>query len=161
MTHDYGRRAKRKLKGPALVSSVIGIALVAGLAAWFAWAWLARDGEHEAADLAAYSASGPPCPSVTPAQLETEGPQLRHSFQFGDASVSYSLSYAFGGADCAWIKSKGGKVTMCRFDSPGSVGVKTASGPQRLFTPGIGKHAAILIQDDKVSCVVTAKEMGS
>ena len=157
MTQDYGRRSKLRLKGLALISSVVGVALVAGLAAMFAWAWLARDREHEAADLAAYSASGPPCPSVTPAQLETNGPHLRHTFQFGDAA----LSYAFGGADCAWIKSKGGKVTVCRFDSPGSVGAKTAAGPQALFTPGIGKHAAILIQDDKVSCVVTAKEMGS
>ena len=156
MTLDYGRRAKLKLKGPALISSVVGVALVAGMAAWFVWAWLARDGEHAAADLAAYSASGPPCPSVTPAQLETDGPQLRLIFQFGDDS----LSYAFGGADCAWIKSKGRKVAVCRFDRPGSVGAKTASGPQMLFTPGIGKHAAILIQDDKVSCVVTAKEMG-
>ncbi len=156
MTKDYSGRSTLKVKGPALISSVVGVALVAGLAAWFAWAWLARDREHEADDLAAYSASGPPCPSVTPAQLETSGPRLRHTFPFGDNA----LSYAFGGADCAWIKSKGRKVAVCRFDSPGSLGAKTASGPLVLFTPGIGRHAAIMIQDDKVSCVVTAKEMG-
>ena len=156
MAFDYGTRSKHRLKGPVLISSIVGVALVVLLAGVFGWAWLMRDKEHEADDAAAYAASGPPCPSVTPAQLQTNGPHLRHSFTFGEST----FSYAFGGADCAWIKSRGEKVAVCRFDSPGSLGAKTASGPQLLFTPGIGKHAAILLQGDRFSCVMTAKEMG-
>ena len=147
---------KSKSGAAASVSMIIGGVLVVILAAGFAYAWIARDKEHEQDDAAAYAASGPPCPSVTAAQLETNGPHLRHTFQFGESTYSY----AFGGADCAWIKSKGEKVAVCRFDSPGSVGAKTAAGPQMLFTPGIGKHAATLLQGDKFSCVMPAKEMG-
>jgi hypothetical protein len=135
---------------------IIGIVVAVLAGAGIVYAVVLRGMGHDADDVAAYAASGPPCPAVTSEQLKTNGPGLRHSFTFGDATYSY----AFGGADCAWIKQKGGKVAVCRFDSPGSVGAKTATGPQMLYTPGVGKHAATLLQGETFSCVVPAKEMG-
>ncbi len=155
MSLNSGARAKRRISA-ALISTLVGLALIVAIAGAFLWADFNRGKMHEANDLAAYGASGPPCPVVTPAQLETNGPHLRHTFEFADTS----LSYAFGGTDCAWIKNQGEKVAVCRFDAPGSLGVKVGAAPQLLFTPGIGKHAAIVRQGDKISCVMTAKEMG-
>jgi hypothetical protein len=149
-------KAKGLFSGGAGMAMMAGIGVALLVGAGIVTAVVLRGMGHDADDVAAYAASGPPCPAVTPAQLETNGPHLRHSFTFGDATYSY----AFGGADCAWIKQKGAKVAVCRFDSPGSVGAKTATGPQALFTPGIGKHAATILRDETFSCVVTAKEMG-
>ncbi len=141
-------RSKRP-PSPAMISTAIGVALMLAIGGWFLWADMMRAKLHSDDDAAAYAASGPPCPAVTPVQLETNGPNLRHTFGYGDMA----LSYAFGGADCAWIKGAEGSQAVCKFDSPGSLGVKL-KGVQLLFTPGIGKSAAIVRQGDKLSCVM-------
>jgi hypothetical protein len=131
-----------------MISTAVGIALVLAIGGWFLWADHQRGAEHEAADAAAYAGSGPPCPRG----LTATSPQLRHSFEFGDMT----LSYASGGTDCADIKDGGGQQAVCKFDSPGSLGV-TYKGVQSLFSPGIGKSAMIVRQGDRVSCVMIAR----
>lgn len=141
-------RSKKSLS-PAMISALAGGALVVALGGGFLWMDQLHGKAHDDAETAAYAASGPPCPAVTPAGLETNGPHLRHSFEYGDMT----LSYAFGGADCAWIKGAEGQQAVCKFDSPGSVGVKL-KGPMQLFTPGVGKSAAIVRQGETLSCVM-------
>lgn len=149
-------RSKTKLS-PAAVSSAIGIALVAGIGGWFLWANHARTAARAAAETAAYAVSGPPCPTRTAEDLELKGPHLRHTFAFGEMA----LSYASGGADCAWVEGKDGKEAVCKFDSPGSLGVSVKGAPQVLYAPGIGHSAAIEQTGDKLACVITPRQMMS
>jgi hypothetical protein len=142
------RRSKRP-PSPAMVSTAIGVALMLAIAGWFLWADAMRARLHDSDDAAAYAASGPPCPTATAAGLAANGPHLRHSFEYGDMI----LSYASGAADCAWIKGQAGQQAVCKFDSPGALGVKR-KGPQALFAPGLGNSAAIVRQGDRFSCVM-------
>ena len=117
MTFDFGLRAKSRLRGPALKAVVGGVVVMAAVAAAAVWASLERERGKEEADARAYGASGPPCPTITPARLAMEGPHLRHRFEFGDMA----LAHAFGDADCAWIRDATGRYPICRFTSPGSL----------------------------------------
>jgi hypothetical protein len=141
-------RPKRRLS-TAMIATGVGAALMLAVAGGFLWADATRAKLHADDDAAAYAASGPPCPAVTSEQLQVNGPHLRHDFGYGDMV----LSYAFGGADCAWIKGREGRQAVCKFDGPGSLGVRL-KGAQRLFTPGIGKSAAIIRRGDRLSCVM-------
>jgi hypothetical protein len=132
-----------------MISTAIGVALMLAIAGWFLWADAMRARLHESDDAAAYAASGPPCPTTTAAGLQANGPHLRHSFEYGDMV----LSYASGGADCAWIKGAVGQQAVCKFDSPGALGAKL-KGVQQLFAPGIGNSAALVRQGDGFSCVM-------
>ncbi len=143
---------KSKLSGSQL-SLIVGGALVVIGAGVFAAMWMTNSAKHSADDYAKYATAGPPCPSRTPADLETNGPHLRHTFEFGEMSLSYSS----GGADCAWIKGQDGKQAVCQFDSPGSLGVSLKGGAQLLFAPGIGHSAAILRKGDQLSCVIAPR----
>ena len=137
-------RAKTRFS-PAMISTGVGLALVAAIGAGFLWMDHQRAAEHEAADSAAYAGSGPPCPQG----LTAASPPLRHSFEFGEMT----LSYASGGTDCADIEGRDGPQAVCKFDSPGSLGV-TYKGVQTQFAIGIGKSAMIVRQGDKISCVM-------
>lgn len=141
-------RSRRRLS-PALISTLVGVMLMLAIAGAYLWVDMKHGAARDAADLTAYAASGPPCPTAAPASLQTNGPHLRHSFDFGDMT----LSYAFGGADCAWIKGREGQQAVCKFDSPGSLGAKL-KGPQQLFAPGLGVSAAIVRQGDTLSCLM-------
>jgi hypothetical protein len=142
------RRFKRRLS-PAVISTLVGVGLMLGIAGWFLWADTMRSRLHEANDAAAYAASGPPCPTTTAAALKVTGPHPHHSFEYGDMV----LSYASGDADCAWIKGQEGLQAVCKFDSPGALGVKLKAAEQ-LFAPGLGHSAAIVRQGDRFSCVM-------
>jgi hypothetical protein len=143
---------KSKLSGSQLSLIVGGVLVVIG-AGVFAAMWQANSAKHAADDYAKYATAGPPCPTRTAADLETNGPHLRHTFEFGDMSLSYSS----GGADCAWIKGQDGKLAVCKFDSPGSLGVSLKGAPQILYAPGIGHSAAILFKGGQVGCVMSPR----
>jgi len=132
-----------------MISTAVGVTLMLAIAGWFLWADAMRVRLHQSDDAAAYAASGPPCPTTSPAGLAINGPHLRHSFEYG----GMILSYASGSVDCAWIKGAVGRQAVCKFDSPGSLGVKL-KGNQQLFAPGIGHSAAIVRQGDRFGCVM-------
>ena len=142
------RRYKRP-PSPAMISTAIGVALMLAIAGWFLWADAMRARLHRSDDVAAYAASGPPCPTATAAGLAANGPHLRHNFEYG----GMILSYASGAVDCAWIQGRDGQQAVCKFDSPGALGVKRKD-VQQLFAPGIGHSAAIVRQGDRLSCVM-------
>ena len=141
-----------KAKGFQLSLIVGGIAVLAAGAGFAVW-WHSDSAKKAAAEYESYVQSGPPCPSRTPADLQTNGPPLRHNFPFAELTLSYSS----GGADCAWIKGQDGKLAVCKFDSPGSLGVTRPGKGQTLFAPGVGHSAAILLKGDQLSCVISAK----
>jgi hypothetical protein len=141
-----------KLKG-SQVSLIVGGAAVVVAAAGFAWWWQLDSAKKAAAEYDSYAQSGPPCATRTPQDLQTNGPPLRHTFEFGDMALAYSS----GGADCAWIKGQDGKLAVCKFDSPGSLGVTQKGQSQVLYAPGVGHSAAILVKGGQLSCVTTAK----
>jgi hypothetical protein len=162
MTYDYGHRSKPKLRGPARAAVAVGLLICLGIAGTVTGASLLNSRAHERVDQATYGPSGPPCPTGAPARLAAAGIRPRHSFEYG----GLALSYAFGGADCAQIVGQGGvfgigapRVSVCRFTSPGGLGVGQGAG-QRLFAPGLGKPAAIVKDRQGVRCVMTARELG-
>lgn len=145
-------KSKAQMSG-AQLSMIGGAVVVLAVGGWFAWQWHTNDAKHAADDYAKYATAGPPCPTRTPADLETNGPHLRHTFEFGEMALSYSS----GGADCAWIKGQDGKMAVCQFDSPGSLGVALKGAPQVLYAPGIGHSAAILRKGDQLACVIAPR----
>lgn len=155
MTFDFGLRAKPRLRGPARRAVIGGVAVMAVVAGGALWAGLERERGKEAADAAAYGASGPPCPMTTAARLAVEEPRLRHTFEFGDMT----LAHAFGDADCAWIRDATGRYPICRFTSPGSLEIKDGKA-DLLFAPGLGHPAAVLRRSGRIICLMTARDMG-
>ena len=155
-THDYGFRSKPRLRGPAqgvLIGGIVVLALALVLSVGLV---LKRGFDTQAADYKVYAASGAPCPQTTPARLQSEGPQLRYSLDFGGMTVLRS----FGEADCAWISGPDGRYPICRLSSPGSVEVK-AAGADVLYAPGIGRSAAVVRRKHDVACMITPRNWKS
>lgn len=157
MSMDYGHRKKRRMSAGAKLAFGGGIAVCLAVAGYFGVASFLRDREHNVSDAQEYNASGPPCPTVTAAELAANGPALRHAFDFDDIH----LAYAFGETDCAMVADHGGlglaKYAICHFTSAGSLKV-TAGKTEAIFRPGLGKPAAIIYRKGQISCVLTPKE---
>ncbi len=157
MTNDYGRRGKRGMSLQTKIGLGVGVVACLAVVGYFASASYLRDRDKNVVDAQAYAASGAPCPIATREQLATNGPSLRHSFDFDDVK----LSFAFGETDCAMVADHGGeglgKYPICHFTSPGSLEV-VAGKSDVIFAPGLGKPAAILVHKGQISCVLTAKE---
>ena len=156
---DYGFRKKRRLTREMKLVLAGSAALGLVIVGYFSIASYLRDREHNIADAEQYGAKGEPCPTTTKADLETNGPNLRHGFDFGDMH----LVHAFGDADCAWIVDHGGagmgRFPVCRFTSPGSLEITTGK-TDVFFRPPLGKPAAVVLDKGQVRCLLTAKEMG-
>ena len=157
---DYGFRKKRRMTGQMKLTIAGSLVLCLAIVGYFATASFLRDRDKNIADARQYGAQGTPCASTTKADLEANGPGLRHGFDFGDMH----MNHAFGDADCAYIAGDGGagmsKFPVCRFTSPGSIEVAVGQ-TDVFFRPPLGKPAAIVLdKGDKVRCLLTAKEMG-
>jgi len=154
---DYGRRGKPKMSNSTKVGLGIGVVACLAVVGYFAWAGFLRDRDKNMVDAKEYAASGAPCPVATRAQLASDGPSPRHSFDYEDIK----WSYAFGETDCAMVADHGGaglaKFPICHFTSPGSLEI-VAGKSDVIFLPGLGKPAAIMVHKGEISCVLTAKE---
>ena len=156
---DYGFRKRRRLTREMKLTIAGSLALCLAIVGYFTTASYLRDREHNVADAEQYGAKGAPCPTTTKADLDANGPNLRHGFDFG----YMHLAHAFGDADCAWIVDHGGagmgRFPVCRFTSPGSLEITTGK-TDVFFRPPLGKPAAIVLDKGQVRCLLTAKEMG-
>lgn len=155
MTRDFGGERGRKSKAAQRIVSigavavlVVGVALVAGLAKYSA-----------VTKARTWAVSGPPCPSLSQAQLRALDAPIVHTVNYD----SILFGRAYGYMSCTDVADHGGwgfgSVTVCQFNSPTALQVTTPHGVADYSVPT--GPATVLVRDGKARCVQGASQVAS
>jgi hypothetical protein len=104
----------------------------------------------------AWTAVGPPCPSLSQADFLAAGVQMAHTIVYDD--VTFARGYGY--ANCNEIADKGGRgvgvVPVCQFNSPTALQVTTRRGTFYFATRS--SPATVSIADGVPHCVMATTQ---
>ena len=134
-------RNRRSAAASRWVWPVLGLAAATALTGSLTARFLHIRAER-VADALAWTLQGPPCPTLTEAELTAQVGKGLRSFEYGDAT----FFRRDGDVECAPVYEDGGRgdahYPVCRFTGPGVLRIRTAQGEWR-FRPGPGRPAAV------------------
>ena len=149
MAVDYGGAPERGRPRLLLLTAVVGAVL---LAATFGYSWKVHR-EEAIADAAAWTITGPPCPSLSHQAFLATGLKAEHVFEYDDVTFTRGV----GHTSCAVISANGGRgpgsFPVCQFTGPAAVVVTTKSGVF-YFAPGYGHPITISVPNGHPQCVL-------
>lgn len=145
-------RGRRSAAAPAWLWPTLGVAATALLGASLTGRYLSIRNER-IADARAWTILGPPCPTITEAELTHELGKGFRSFDYGDVT----FSRRDGDVECAPVYYDGGRgdafYPVCQFSGPGDLRVRTGRGEWR-FRPGPGRPATVSAPHGEAGCVL-------
>jgi hypothetical protein len=152
MTNDYG--VKKARKKPPILWLALGVLAVL-LPASFVPKMIQQRNAN-VAEAKAWSMPGEPCPTVTKAGYDT-APLPRAK---GTEYEGVLFERRLGHMECTLLHADGGKsgktYPVCRFSSPGMVGVET-SDKAAFFAPKQGKSVLVSLESGEPTCLVIAR----
>ncbi len=152
MAVDYGGVRERGHPRLLVMTAVAGVAL---MAATFGYSWKVQR-EEAIVDAAAWTITGPPCPSLSRQAFLATGLKPTHVFEYDDVTFTRGV----GHTSCAVIHSDGGRglasFPVCQFTGPAAVVVTTKRGVF-YFAPGYGHPLTISVPDGRPACVLKSK----
>ncbi len=121
---------------------------------------LQRDRAEAIAQSKAWTVTGPPCPSLPPAEAAGWPYQARKTFGYAGSG----FGFAIGHVACSQLHAKGGRdmfrgYPVCQFTSPAVVTVE-AGNLTAFFTPGLGQRATVTVKDGVITCVMAGDFYG-
>jgi hypothetical protein len=152
MAKDYGGRSGRKGATGAVVIAFVVVAIVA--IAVFAWREHQREAAAEARVAAFWTVNGPPCATLSVAEIAGVARRPTKRVEFDAARIARS----YGDGACrefegGLAKSVGGDL-ICQFSAPGWLEVRAASGPA-YYAVGNGS-ATVVVADGAARCIKAA-----
>lgn len=152
MALDFGK-GRRTSANRALWTAgalIVGVGLVAAGVMTF-HKWQADNGADELL-AAAWTVTGPPCPTITAAYYKTLGVEpIPFSFE------GMSGERAHGDVKCQEIDYDGARKTkpfpVCEFQPPFALRISQPGGDV-YFEPGVAKPATLSMPDGKLRCVL-------
>ena len=110
------------------------------------------------ADARAWTVEGPPCPSISEAEMMRDPGGGLRSFEYGEATFVRRR----GEVECAPVYEDGGRGDtfhpVCRFSRPGDIQVRTVDGAWQ-FRPGPGRPAVVSVsRGGRASCVLANRQ---
>lgn len=98
---------------------------------------------------------GPSCPIITRSEYDAQTYRARKVFTYDD----FQVARVAGHVECDEVHDRGGlswrSAAKCRFTSPNLIVVTNKLG-ERIFAPGPGHPATIVVRNGQATCVLAS-----